>query len=797
MLLFLHALRTSLLCLFLVSPLLSQITAPFALTFGTASDERVVDFCVDSGGSYVTAFTFQNGLTFSGGTNPDQFVASNGLRDNGLVRYDFLGNIQWAASWGNASGVDRPVAVACDRNGFIYVTGVFEGSMNANPRFGTELVTSKGSTDAYLIKLTNTGNFVWARTFGGPQADAPAALAVDSDGGLLLAMTFRGTMDANPDPTKTHLVASQGGDDILVVRMNSNGQMVWANTGRGTQNQGASGIAAAFDSLGRAIVAGTFAGSINVSSSVAPASFTSQGGNDVFVATYSETGALLNARAVQGPGDIRLTSTSLAVDSQDNVYLTGMFRQTIDVDTSFGTKILTAQQTGYDVFMASYNRNNVLRWSFRIGGLLDENVNSMRLDRNGTIIIAGDFRGSFSLNPGIGQPFSLLAKGSSGASDGFVAKYRAQDGSFVSGFGLGAPVNGADNQNSVKAAAIDTMGNVVVAGNLFGAGVDFNPTGDPELRSSVGGSDMFLAAYSWRNGLRLPATELESPILRANTNAASFLPGPVVPGSLGTLFGLSISTKDPTVTKPNVARSLPIGTKLCNTEVIFEEPGTTNAWKAPILFCSDFQINYQVPRDLPNRYVTLKVVADEIESNDIEVQVQSDDVGLFMENSAAKVGALTFAWGLRRGQKVSPTNSITACDIMEIYVTGLGLVTPQLPADGTPAGSAMRAVGDAKVVVYDDGTQGRLFPVAPRFLEFSKEAGVILYTGLSPEFVGLYQINMEWPNPGASSTPDALKMNQGDYPAYVEFRGRRSQEFILNVRYIAENPSPCRVLSAP
>jgi uncharacterized protein (TIGR03437 family) len=794
----LPTLRQASLLVVLAFGVLAQTSGPYALTFGSAGDESVADFCVDSGGSYITAFTFQNALNFTGGTNPDQQIFTNGMRDNGLIRYDFLGNVQWAMSWGNASDVDRPVAVACDRNGFIYVAGVFEGTMDADPRFGTQLVTSNGSTDAYLIKLTNSGNFVWARTFGGTQADAPLAVSVDANGGIVLVLSFQGSMDADPSPGKMRLLASQGGSDVATLRLTPSGNLEWANSARSAQNVGASGAAAVVDSLGQVIVVGSFQGSVNVSPTQAPAVFTSEGENDLFLVTYSRDGVMVTARAIQGPGNIRLSPSSLALDSQDNLFLMGMFKLSIDTDTSFGTRILTAQQNSDDIFVASYDRNNVLRWSWRIGGLLDEQANSMRLDRNGTLILGGSFRGSFNLNPGFGQAFTLLGLGGSGATDGFIAKYRADSGAFVSGFALSGLISGPQNQNAVKAAQIDTMGNVVIAGNLFGAGLDFNPNGDPVTRNSSGGSDLFVAAYSWRNSLRTPTLELEAPILRANTNAASFLPAPVVPGSLATIFGLNISTKNPAVIKPDVARSFPIPTKLCNTEIVFEQPGTGDSWKAPIVFCSDFQINYQVPRDLPmGSYVVMKVIADNIVGNDMEVRVGTDDIGLFMENPAQKVAAMTFAFGIRRGQKVLPTNSVTACDIMEVFVTGLGQVIPELPPDGTPPGNARRALGDAEIVVFDDGTQGRLpgFEVAPRFVRFDNRTnGLIKYTGVAPSFAGLYQINVEWPNPQDSTTSPTLRLNQGNYPAFIEFRGRRSQEFIFTVRYSAENPSPCRIL---
>jgi uncharacterized protein (TIGR03437 family) len=773
----------------------AQYPSSYALTLGTSGDERVRDFCIDSNGSYVTAFTFQGTITLPGGNNLSQTLGSNGLQDNGIARYDFLGSLQWAASWGNQSGADRPVAVACDRNGFVYITGVFEGTINANPRFGNAAnLTSKGATDVYVIKLTNSGNFVWARSLGGPLADAPTSISVDRDGEIVLTMTYRGNMDADPSDAGTRMVGSNGGQDILVVRLNPNGNFVWAASIGGTGDDGTGGAVAAMNQAGETIVVGTFSGTVDVDPTVAVTDFTSQGGNNAFIAVYGTTGQLVTARALLGTGDIRLSPSSLAIDPHDNYYVVGAFKQSIDIDTSVTVRMLNSQQGNYDVFAASYTRTHILRWGWRVGGLLDETVNSMRIDRNGTMVIGGSFRGSFSPNPVPNQTPALLGKGVSGATDGFAVKYRIADGSYVGSIALGNVVSGSSSQNAVVGAQIDTMGNVVVAGNFFGANLNFDQLGtSPTVRSSLGGSDMFLASYSWRHALRQPASEIGTPIVRATTNGASFLPGPVVRGELASLFGLNISTTLPGITKPDVARGLPIATKLCNTEVIFTHPNTSGQWKAPIAFCSDNQINYQVPKGIPDGYVLLKVVVDGKESNDLEVLVADDDVGIFMENAQNRVASMVFAVGQRAGQKAGPNNPLTACDAVEIYATGLGTVSPELPEDGTPTGQPPRGTpGHAKVLIYDDGTQGRNTPVAPRIVEWKREDGYILYTGLSPQYVGLYQINMLVPDPdrveGGINSPVLLR--QGNYPAQIEFRGRRSETFMINIRY-SGLPSRC------
>jgi uncharacterized protein (TIGR03437 family) len=777
---------------FLTLPAVAQINGPLALRFGSAGAEQMRDVCVDSTGAYIMAFQFENAVSFPGGTNPSQTLTSNGLRDSGLVQYDFIGNLQWALSWGNAEEDETPVAIACAPDGSTYVTGRFRTPFDANPRFGETIITSNGDADVYLIKFDPSGNFLWVRTFGGTLEDEPAAISIDRDGNLLLTMLYQGTLDANPNPNAIAFHQSAGGKDILFIKLTPAGNYVYSRSIGGLMDDGVDGVSTAFDTANNLVVAGTFRGTADLDPGPAPAEFTSAGASDIFLARYSPSGSLVTARQILGAGPVRITSRSLALDDQDNVYLTGTFSGDMDVDTTIVTRLLSSRQSTQDAFVVSYNRNDQHRWSFALGGLGNETGAAISVDRNGTLAVSGSYQGTMDLDPGA-PVFSILAGGSGGATDGFAAKYRTSDGSFVLGFGFGASLSGTANNTVVNAVGLDTMGSLVLAGTFFGSTVDFDPTPGATTLSSAGEGDLFLAVYDWQGNLRLPTLELEKPVLRANTNGASFAAGGVVPGSLYTLFGLNITTRTPGITTPDVPRSLPIPTKLCNTEIVFTDPLTTLQYKAPILFCSQFQINYQVPRDLPvGRFVRAEVIVDDVASNPLELLVKSDDVGIFMEDFATKLGAMVFAFGQRRGQKMTFNNTITACDILEVYVTGLGNVTGGLPPDGTPAGGVRPTPSEAKIVIYDDGTKG-FIPIGARFVELRRDAGFIQYSGLTPQFVGLYQINMEWPNPQASPSPFIPPLFQGDYPAYIEFNGRRSQQFILPIRYDASNPSPCRV----
>ncbi|MEO0211418.1 MAG: hypothetical protein ABIN66_06140, partial [candidate division WOR-3 bacterium] len=73
-----------------------------------------------------------------------------------------------------------------------------------------------GSADFLVLKLDASGNLIWAKTFGGTSADSAFSLAQTVDGGYIVAgVTYS---------------FGAGRSDILVIKLNSLGNLSWART---------------------------------------------------------------------------------------------------------------------------------------------------------------------------------------------------------------------------------------------------------------------------------------------------------------------------------------------------------------------------------------------------------------------------------------------------------------------------------------------------------------------------------------------------------------------------------------
>ncbi len=73
-----------------------------------------------------------------------------------------------------------------------------------------------GGTDVYLIRTDRIGNTVWTRTFGGPGDDFGWDVLPADDGGFIVT-GFTNSEGA-------------GGDDILLLRTNGEGELLWQRT---------------------------------------------------------------------------------------------------------------------------------------------------------------------------------------------------------------------------------------------------------------------------------------------------------------------------------------------------------------------------------------------------------------------------------------------------------------------------------------------------------------------------------------------------------------------------------------
>jgi len=216
-------------------------------------------------------------------------------------------------------------------------------------------------------------------------------------------------------------------------------------------------------------------------------------------------------------------------------------------------------------------------------------------------------------------------------------------------------------------------------------------------------------------------------------NAASFAPAgnPVSPGGFITLFGARLAGA------LSVAPGLPFPAILGGTQVLI------NGQPAPLYLVGPSQVSALVPYATPQGTARVSVVAGGAKSEDVEVRVAATAPGVFStQQTGFGPGAILKA----DYTLVTPSNRANRGDVVLVFLTGLGAVTPPVP-DGAASSLTVLSNANAAVNVYVGGVKAR-----------------VLFKGIAPGYAGLYQLNVEIPLGAPSGvnvplgieTPDAF-----------------------------------------
>ncbi|MCX6251816.1 MAG: lamin tail domain-containing protein [Bacteroidetes bacterium] len=182
---------------------------------GTVSPKSV---CVNPSGSIVLVGTFYGSVTF-GTINIDSFGAS----DVFLCSLNPSGNFNWAVNAGG-SGYDEGSSVVCGSDGSVFINGTYEESAS----FGSFILnTGQGyeSYAAFVAKTDAGGNFLWAKSLAIP-CRSNNLMSIDSKNNIYLTSSFWGSIEIGPS-----VLWSNGYGDVYVIKMDKDGQALWAKGG--------------------------------------------------------------------------------------------------------------------------------------------------------------------------------------------------------------------------------------------------------------------------------------------------------------------------------------------------------------------------------------------------------------------------------------------------------------------------------------------------------------------------------------------------------------------------------------
>ena len=198
----------------------------WAKSFGGNHMDDGVTITVDQAGNFYLGAHFRN--TVDADLSSGVFnLTSNGFGDVLISKNTPNGNLIWAKSYGGSDEV-WPSDVTLDHNEDLIIVGALFGTADLNPGPQTNWITSWGNRDGYILKLTNSGQYLWSGETNCIGNGITEKVTTDQSGNIYAVGFMEQSGDI--DPTQGVLNNNQGlNGGNYVYKLSPSGQLIWVD----------------------------------------------------------------------------------------------------------------------------------------------------------------------------------------------------------------------------------------------------------------------------------------------------------------------------------------------------------------------------------------------------------------------------------------------------------------------------------------------------------------------------------------------------------------------------------------
>lgn len=283
------------------------------------------------------------------GTADTFFINSQGSYDIYIAKLSSSGDFVWVKSFG-AAGDDQPTDITIDVDGNTHTTGKFKNTVDFDPGVGVSTLVSTGYEDAFILKLDNSGNFIWVKglladgTLNQYNRVSATGISTDAYGNVYTKGAFGGTVDFDPGPlSEIQVTAGPNEMYIFVSKFDNLGNFLWVKRVQGGWGVGIDG-AVVSDTAHHIYITGSFEGTSDFDPGAGVYNLTA-GAQDIYVAKWTDDGDFVWAKKMGGYSYDR--GYDIAVNPSGKcVYTAGSFAAInggqADFDPGADTLIFTA-----------------------------------------------------------------------------------------------------------------------------------------------------------------------------------------------------------------------------------------------------------------------------------------------------------------------------------------------------------------------------------------------------------------------------------------------------------------------
>ena len=157
----------------------------------------------------------------------DMDVNNNeGLNDIWVTKIDLVGDIQWEKSFGY-SGTDKGFSITQTQDNGFFIVGISDLNIQNGDNINTNSSSRHAGGDFCAIKLNPNGETHWIYYFGGTFTDTPYAALESNDGNFIIV--------GSSDSSDGDISVNKGSYDYWVIKISPQGDLVWEKSYGGSE----------------------------------------------------------------------------------------------------------------------------------------------------------------------------------------------------------------------------------------------------------------------------------------------------------------------------------------------------------------------------------------------------------------------------------------------------------------------------------------------------------------------------------------------------------------------------------
>ena len=315
------------------------------------------DMAKDADGNLILMINFGGIVDFDPGPGVANITASGG-NDVAFCKFSSAGNFMWVKTIPNPSSIPMGLnEMKLDNNGNIVFCGYFYNTFDFDPGPAVFNLTSDGVSDAYIAKLSTSGDFIWAKHFRNQLGCVAYKLEVDATGNCYVSGGFEGGTDFDPGAGVVSL-SPAGDNDGFIAKLSNAGNLQWVKRIGGALADGITALA--LSSYGTLFAIVSFRGTVDCDPGTGVANLTSNGDFDIGLLQLTTNGDFISIKQIGGPGADGVYY--MVAHPQGDIVLTGIFSNTVDFDPGPGTNIMTSvgPYPYSDIYVARFSKANMI-----------------------------------------------------------------------------------------------------------------------------------------------------------------------------------------------------------------------------------------------------------------------------------------------------------------------------------------------------------------------------------------------------------------------------------------------------